>query len=111
MLWEIDVATGQETKRFEGHVGAVLGIAVRPDGRQIASGDNSSGQVVIWDVATGQQFLTLATEGAPVVSMDWSPDGQQIAAGRLDGTVQLWTLPRHLGTQERNHGETPSPSP
>ena len=92
LLMEFDVATCQETQRFVGHVGAVLGIAVSPDGRQLVSGDNSSGQVVIWDVATGQQFLTLATDGAPIVSLDWSSDGRRIVAGKEDGTIQVWTL-------------------
>ncbi len=92
LLMEVEVATCQETQRFVGHVGAVLGIAVSPDGRQLVSGDNSSGQVVIWDVATGQQFLTLATDGTPIVSLDWSSDGRRIVAGKEDGTIQLWTL-------------------
>ena len=60
LLMKVDVATGQEEKRFVGHGGAVLGIALSPDGRQLVSGDNSSGQVLIWDVETGRHFLTLA---------------------------------------------------
>jgi WD40 repeat protein len=93
LLMEIDVATGQETNRFVGHSGAVLGIALSPDGSQIVSGDNSSGQVVIWDVGKGQQIVTLATDGAPVTSLDWSSDGYRIVAGKSDGSVQIWTLP------------------
>jgi WD40 repeat protein len=92
LMMEVDVATGQETKRFVGHVGTVLGIALSPDERQIVSGDNSSGRVIIWDVASGQQLLTLTDGGQPIISLDWSSDGHRIVAGKEDGTVQIWTL-------------------
>ena len=93
LLLEVDVATGQEIKRFVGHGGTVLGIALSPDERQIVSGDNSSGRVIIWDVASGQQLLTLTDGGQPIISLDWSSDGHRIVAGKEDGTVQIWTLP------------------
>jgi WD40 repeat protein len=94
LLMEVDVASGKETKRFVGHVGAVLGIAVSPDERQIVSGDDSSGRVIIWDVASGQQLLTLTDGGPPIISLDWSSDGHRIVAGKEDGTVQIWALTR-----------------
>ena len=93
LLIEVDVATGKIAREYVGHVGTVLGIATSPDGRQLVSGDYSSGQVLLWDLASGQQVLTLATGGAGIVSLDWSSNGQRIVAGKRDGTVQLWTLP------------------
>ncbi len=92
LLMELDTASGQKTKRFVGHVGRVLGIALSPDEGQIVSGDDSSGQVIIWDVASQQPLVTLTDRGPGITSLDWSSDGRRIVAGKGDGTVQIWTL-------------------
>jgi WD40 repeat protein/serine/threonine protein kinase len=91
-LVRLDIDSSQETKRFTGHAGWVLAIAISPDEDQIVSGDNS-GRVIVWDAASAQPLVTLTDAGQPVISLDWSADGRRIVAGKGDGTVQIWTLP------------------
>ena len=87
-----DIDSGQESKRFHGHLQTVSAIALSPDEDQIISGD-SSGRVITWDAANAQPLVTLAEAGQSVNSLDWSSDRRRIVAGRKDGTVQIWTLP------------------
>jgi WD40 repeat protein len=44
-----DVATGRDLATFQGHTGALTGVAFAPDGKTIASSSND-GTVLIWDV-------------------------------------------------------------
>ena len=47
-LW--DVATGQARRELEGHQAGVFALAVRPDGRALASA-SQDGTVLVWDLA------------------------------------------------------------
>jgi len=100
LLIELDVATGQETKRFLGHSNIVFALALSPDERQIVSGD-FSGRVIVWDVTSQQPLITLCDGGPSIMSLDWSANGPRIVAGKEDGTVQIWTLPR-LPNEDRD---------
>jgi WD40 repeat protein len=74
---------------FTQTMGAVLAIAIHPDGDRIAIGE-ANGELSLWHI-TDQQFLWL-THAHPgsIQSLDWSPDANVLVSGSADGTLKLW---------------------
>ena len=114
-LW--DLATGETVLTLRGHSGAVLGLACRPDGSQIAT--TGSDDARIWDTAasTAAPRRTLAPieiAAAPVAptcpgtpriwptsvltghedsdqsDRVYAPDGQTVVTVSDDTTIRLW---------------------
>lgn len=59
------------------------------------------GSIRIWDLVTGDEVADLTPantgpgdggEGDDATAITWSRDGRALAVGRLDGSVQLWSL-------------------
>jgi len=74
-----------------GPSGYIWSIAWSPDGKYIASTDNSADYAVqVWDATTGNLKVTYRGYSSPVYAVAWSPDGRRIASGSDDGTVQVW---------------------
>ncbi|MFF0815604.1 TIR domain-containing protein [Rhodococcus sp. NPDC003318] len=68
----------------------VMGVAVSPDGRRIASAgwDDS---VQLWDARTGQPIGDPMTgHENTVASVAFSPDGRRIVSGSWDKTIRIW---------------------
>ncbi len=104
-LTRFDIQSQQVDKHFNGHGGAITGIALSPDETQMVSSDLNGG-VIIWDTESALPLVVLsdAIEGASnACSVDWSPDNKRIAVGRMGGIVEIWKLPteRHIETAER----------
>jgi serine/threonine protein kinase len=77
------------------HSSAVLGVALSPDSRWIASG-TLDGTVIIWDANTGQKRFAFAAHGRHVRSLAFSPDGRFLATASWDGTAKVWRFdPEH----------------
>lgn len=57
-LTSYSTSSGYEQKKFIGHTGDVLSVAISPDGKRLVSG--ASDQTVrLWDVASGELLLTV----------------------------------------------------
>jgi RNA polymerase sigma factor (sigma-70 family) len=100
-LW--DLATGNEIRRLEGNPeGSLHAIAIAPDGKTLASGDNHANTVDVWNLLTGQRLHALKLDDEQrlgVMCLAFSPDGKMLACGerilRYDETeltsrILLW---------------------
>lgn len=89
-MW--DVTSGQELRRFQGHVGAVWTANFTPDGGQVISA-GADGNVRIWDLGVDGSTAPISlTHAGPVVAAI-TADGKTLAAACLDGQIVLWDLP------------------
>jgi WD40 repeat protein len=77
----------QEFNQLSGHQGGVLGVAISPDEKLIASSSNDK-TVKIWR-RNGQLLHTLKHTGT-VFRVVFSADNQMIATASLDGKIYLW---------------------
>jgi WD40 repeat protein/transcriptional regulator with XRE-family HTH domain len=73
-----------------GHTSGVWGLAYSPDGKRIASGDNT-GMIKVWDAETGNQLFTLEhSTDSKVRALVFSRDGRYLASGTQNGIGKIW---------------------
>lgn len=80
----------------KGQAGAVLTVALSPDGKTVVSGGIDR-MVRVWSVADGKQLLDLPIYGAAeqnpgVCSVAVSPDGKTLAVAAWEKPVTFWDL-------------------
>ncbi len=90
-----DVATRrQQGDPLRGHLGTILGAALSPDGRRLATGGSCPRDAVkIWDLAARREILSLNADGVYFAQVTFSPDGSTLTATSLSGTAHLWRAP------------------
>jgi WD40 repeat protein/serine/threonine protein kinase len=86
-LW--DAASGRPLTEPMRHDGAVLAIALSPDGTKLATGSEDR-TARLWDAVDGKPLAAPLQHGAPVGAVAFSPDGKTFAAGSIDGAVRLY---------------------
>src|SRR3954447_12257929 len=72
--------------------GSFGSLAMSIDGRMLAAGSNSSGELRLWEVATGRERDRIAGHESRVVSMAFSPDSRYLAASSRDAPVYIWDV-------------------
>lgn len=83
-----DATTLALERVFEGHRAHVGGVAVRRDGRRMASVGHD-GRAIVWDLGTGESRALLGHDGA-VAAAVLEPDGRAVITAGEDGTVRRW---------------------
>jgi WD40 repeat protein len=89
----LDVATGEELRRFTGQGGSMSAV-FSPDGQTVLTG--KQGKTRLWDVATGTELSRFAGHSNRVTSVAFSPDGQTVLVGgnlgQATNMVVQWDL-------------------
>lgn len=102
-IWNLESG---RAKVLSGHKDGVAGVALRPDGKLLASASDDR-TVILWDPATNKAIRQLTGHQAPVVRVAFSPDGQRLASASRDKTIKIWdpdsgqelqTLEGHIDT-------------
>jgi len=88
-LW--DVTTGKEKLRLQGHHKSVCDLALSPDGKLLASG-NEDNTVQLWDATTGEEKVVFKGHSRGVLCVTFSANSNVLASAGSDNTVKLWDL-------------------
>jgi serine/threonine protein kinase len=87
-LW--DLASGREVRRLKGLTDRMRCVAVAPDGRRVAAGDDRT--IRVWAVdKPGSPSICLTGHTDEVSSVAFLP-GEVLLSGSKDGTVRLWDV-------------------
>jgi WD40 repeat protein len=89
-LW--DVTTGKAHVTLKGHASPVVSITFTPDGKTLASGDQT-GTVKLWEVAAGKERASFQANTNAIDSLTFSPDSKTLATVSV-GTIKLWHFTR-----------------
>jgi RNA polymerase sigma factor (sigma-70 family) len=77
-------------------------LAFSPDGRQLASSDDTV--VHLWEIATGKEIRTLRGHRGEIAALAFSADGRRLASAGHESITLLWDLtagPRRADTTDR----------
>ena len=91
MVRVCDLASGKELAAFHGARGAVVAVAISPDGSTQAAAD-LRGSVTSWDMHSSE-IRPNRLEHRGVHTLAFAPDGLSLATGGFDGTIQFWNFP------------------
>jgi WD40 repeat protein len=98
-VWSL--ADGKELLRVPCPGVEVGAVALSPDGRLLATGDNGgrrsdwetpTGVVRLWDAATGKELRQLKGHGNQLASLAFAPGGKVLASADHNGLVILWDV-------------------
>lgn len=99
-VWSVAMLTNQPEAEvppvhsFSGHDGPILGLALHPDGRSLAT-SGSDGTVRLWDLGTGYNHAVLRGHRGRVSALAFHPDGRSLASGGVQPSdVRVWDLTR-----------------
>ena len=95
-IWEAGSLV--EIGKLNGHATGVGAVAIRADGKELASASRA-GRIKIWDVSSRTQIVNLgiadgtdSTDASRIRDIEYSPDGKLIAAAMYDGTINIWNV-------------------
>src|SRR5262249_60191628 len=96
---------GPSARNMIGPYCGVLGVAIRPDGKQALSGSASGDDntVRLWELETGKQLRCFTGHEDYVYSVAFLPDGKRAVSGGYDNTMRLRDLQTGRGLRRFDH--------
>jgi len=86
-IWDLN--SGQAQGSWQAHSDWLLGSAVSPDGRELATA-GADRMIYIWDLHTRKRLFSLSGHHGKVLSVDFSADSALLASAGEDKSVRLW---------------------
>ena len=86
-LWNIE--SGVEVRRFSGHRGGIMSLAISPDGRHAVSG-SMDGTAHVWNLDTGIEVRRFEGHLGHVTAVEFLPDSRRVLSGGTDHHLYLW---------------------
>ena len=84
-----DAATGKELAAIDAHEGAVLAMAISPNGKVLATG-GADKKVKLWNPADGKLIKEIAAHDKAVTTLWFTLDNEKIFSGSADKKVKVW---------------------
>jgi WD40 repeat protein len=88
-MWSLVDADPSSLVTLEGHSLGVLGLALSPNGRLLASWSYDR-TVRVWDLSKSNLLSTLTGHTGAVLSCAFLNDGMRLVSGSADRTMRLW---------------------
>eukprot|EP00755_Sulcionema_specki_P029298 Sspe_Gene.91871::Locus_63507_Transcript_1_1_Confidence_1.000_Length_1664::g.91871::m.91871 len=87
-LYNLD--NGEQLRSFNGHMDTVLGCALSPDRKHVAT-VSRDGLLILWDVVCGH-FIKQLPHPAVATCCCFNPDGNLVVTGCYDGLVRKYDV-------------------
>jgi WD40 repeat protein len=88
----VDLITGKELPRLEGHTSIPRALAASADGNLLAS-LGTNGEAFLWDMKAFKLLRRFADVPPDLVALTFAPDGSALYACGENGTVRAWDMP------------------
>jgi WD40 repeat protein len=88
-LARFDAETGKRTARFEGHDGAITGLALTRKTDIVVSA-SEDGTLRFWDPEHHQEIVVVNRHGAGMRAVAFSEDDKRVICGNADCAVSVW---------------------
>jgi len=95
LAWDLAKGAARE---LHAHKGKVMGLAVAPDGRTVASA-SWDGTIGLTDLASGAT-RALSGQASGVSAVAFSADGARLYSAGADGTVRIWDVAAAAETRQ-----------